>query len=110
MGYYEHDWLYTKYKKVYENITGAGLSRGEKVSLHIFFNTQEDSLGKEIYYMAIYRLKRGWFPYLVYLIIAHKLKRAFSAKENLNTFIPLHKIFAKSMLNDALKAYCKISD
>ena len=60
--------------------------------------------------MAVFRLKRGWYKFVVLLLISRALKKEFKRGENLNTLVELHKVFAQKMLADAIKAYCKISD
>lgn len=108
--YYDSLWLYKKHKLLFEDSTGANLTNAENNALKTFFDTEKSSPGKEIYYMAILRIKRSWPIFLVYLFICFSLKKKFNQDESLQTLAPLNKIFAKNMLNDAIKAYCKIGD
>jgi len=110
MSYYHKNWLYDEYLQLFLDTTGAKLTVDEKNSLKNYFNTYAEGGAKSIYYMAIFRLKRGWYKFLVYLLISRALKKDFQKDESMNTLVPLHKIFAEKMLNDAIKAYCKITD
>lgn len=85
-------------------------SEEEKDFLKSFYNPYTDGRAKSIYYMAVFRLKRGWYKFVVLFLISRALKKEFKRGENLDALVALHKIFAQKMLNDAIKAYCKISD
>ena len=110
MSYYNKNWLYDEYAELFLDATGAEPTAAEEESLKSYFNTYTEGGAKPIYYMAIFRLKRGWYKFLVYLLISRALKKEFQKDESLTTLVTLHKIFAKKMLNDAIKAYCKITD
>lgn len=110
MSYYHKKWLYDEYKQLYIDITGSKPLEDEDKFLKEYFDPFNDYGAKEIYYMAIFRLKRGWYKTLVYLLLIRAIKKDFQKNENTNTLVLLHKDFAKKMLNDAIKAYCKISD
>ena len=110
MSYYSSkDWLYEDAIKVYKDRTGSKPPEEEKEFLKEFFNTYNDDGAKSIYYMAIFRLKRGYYKFVVLFFIERALKKEFE-RENLDSLVALHKIFAQKMLNNAIKAYCKISD
>jgi len=110
MGYYSKSWLFDEYKELYVTKTGTKPTDEEIKFLKKYFDPFNDSGAKKIYYMAIFRLKRGWVKFVVYFIIKKSLKRDFQRGENLDTLVALHHDFAKKMLNNAIKAYCKISD
>jgi len=110
MSYYSRDWLYEDAIKVYKDRTGSKPLEEEKEFLKEFFNTYNDDGAKSIYYMAIFRLKRGYYKFIVLFLIERALKKKFKSGENLDTLVKLHKIFAQKILNNAIKAYCKISD
>lgn len=111
MSYYNSkSWLYDEYKNLYFNITGTKPTEEEINFLKEFFNPYNNGGAKEIYYMSIFRLKRGWYKFLVYFLIKNAFKKSFQECENLDTLVVIHKQFAKKMLNDSIKAYCKISD
>jgi len=110
MSYYSKSWLYDEYKRLFLDITGAEPNKEEKEFLKNYFDPFNETGAKPIYYMAIFRLKRGYYKFFVYFLIAKKFKKDFKKAENLETLVALHKIFAKKMLNDSIKAYCKISD
>jgi hypothetical protein len=104
------NWLYEEYKTLYENATGSKPLDDEKSFLQDFFDPYNEGEAKTIYYMAIFRLKRGWYRFLVLYFIKRALKKEFKKDENLKILVSLHSVFAKKMLNDAIKAYCKIND
>lgn len=104
---YNKNWLYENYRNLYSGVTGGELLKEEKDFLKIYFDPFNENGGKKVYYMAIFRLKRGWYVFFVYFLIARTLKKDFQKVENLAS---LHRVFAKKMLNDAIKGYCKISD
>lgn len=110
MSYYNKNWLYDEYAVLFLDATGEEPTAAEEEFLKSYFNTYTEGGEKPIYYMAIFRLKRGWYKFLVYFFIARSLKKDFQKDESLNTLETLHKVFAKKMLNDAIKAYCKITD
>lgn len=110
MSMHSKNWLYEEYKALYESTTGSKPLDNEKDFLRDFFDPYNEGGAKNIYYMAIFRLKRGWYRSLVLYFIKMALKKEFKKDENLKTLVSLHNIFAKKMLNDAIKAYCKISD
>jgi len=110
MSFYNKNWVYQEYKELYVDITGADLTDAEDQFLKKYFDPYNDDGGKKIYYMAVFRLKRGWHQFLVYFLIAKNLKKDFNKIEGLETLVVLHKHFAKKMLFNAIKAYCKITD
>lgn len=110
MSIYSKNWLYEEYKALYESTTGSKPLDHEKNFLRAFFDPYNEGGAKNIYYMAIFRLKRGWYRSLVFFFIKRALKKEFKKDENLKTLVSLYNVFAKKMLNDAIKAYCKISD
>lgn len=111
MSYYSSkDWLYEDAIKLFKEETGSKPLEEEKEFLKSFFNPYIDGRAKSIYYMAVFRLKRGWYKFVVLFLISRALKKEFKRGENLDALVALHKIFAQKMLNDAIKAYCKISD
>ena len=110
MSYYNKYWLYDGYKKLYVNLIGAKPTEDEVKFLKVFYDPHNNDGGKKIYYMAIFRLKRGWYKFFVYYLIKKSLKKSFLEHKNLDTLVFIHKEFAQKMLNDSIKAYCKISD
>ncbi|MFK5937900.1 MAG: hypothetical protein QM497_05815 [Sulfurimonas sp.] len=107
---YNKNWLYNEYAVLFLDATGEEPTAAEEESLKSYLNTYTEGGAKPIYYMAIFRFKRGWNIPLVYFFIARSLKKDFQKDESLNTLETLHKVFARKMLNDAIKAYCKITD
>jgi len=103
MSYYNKNWLYPEYKQLFEEFTGTEPTEEEKIFLQQYFNPYEENGGKNIYYMAVFRLKRGWYKALVYFFICKSLKKDFKKAENMQTLVKLHKVFAKRMLENAIK-------
>lgn len=104
------NWLSKEYINLYFNTVGTNPTGDEMEFLKDFFDPYNDNEAKQIYYIAIFRLKRGWYKIFVYIFIKIALKKAFKKHEEIDTLIAIHKKFAKKMLNDAIKTYCKISD
>jgi hypothetical protein len=110
MSYYHKNLLYDEYLQLFLDEIGTEPTAKEKKFLKSYFDPHNSDGAKLIYYMAIFRLKRGWYKFFVYFLIARTLKKAFKKDETLDALVKLHKVFAKKMLNDAIKAYCKIND
>lgn len=103
-------WLYEEHRSLFENITGSKLTKEESEFLKSYFNPLDNlSKGKYLYYLSVYRLKRFYPRFLVYLMIKKTLKNDF-ASENLDSLVLVHDHFAKYMLNEVVKAFCKLSD
>jgi len=109
MANYNKNWLYNEYVELFVNTTGSDPTKEEKDFLKKYFDTYDESGAKPIYYMAIFRLKRGWNKFIVYFFIAKSLKKDFKNSKQ-TALATIYKVFAKKMLLDAIKAYCKISD
>ncbi|MBE0514983.1 hypothetical protein [Sulfurimonas sp.] len=102
-------WLYEEHRSLFENITGSKLTKEESEFLKSYFNPLDNlSKGKHLYYLSVYRLKRFYPRSLVYLMIKKTLKNDF-ASENLDSLVLVHDHFAKHMLNEVVKAFCKLS-
>lgn len=103
-------WLYEEHRLLFENITGSKLTKEESEFLKNYFNPLDNlSKGKHLYYLSVYRLKRFYPRFLVYLMIKRAMKNDF-ASEKLDALVLVHDHFAKYMLNEAVKAFCKLSD
>lgn len=110
MAYYNKNWLLESYIEIFVNNTGSQPSEKEKEYLSQLLNISKETIGKQIYYTAIYRLKR-WYPrFLVYILISITLKRYLIKTNAPESLIQLYKEFSKYTLNSAVKAYCKIGD
>lgn len=107
----DSSWLYKDYESLFEYITGSKLTSEESVFLKSYFNTQDNfSKGKRLYYLSVFRLKRLYPRFLVYYLIKKTFKEDFSQNKNLHALVLVHQHFAKYMLNEAVKAYCKLSN
>jgi len=107
MNYYNKNWLYKDYKKLYIDTTKSEPTEEEELFLKSYFNTLSEDGAKKIYYMAVFRLKRGWYRFIVYFLIKKSLKNDL---KNLDGIAKLNKVFATKMLHDAIRAYCKLGD
>lgn len=110
MRYYDKNWLHKEYQELFLDTTGTEATKQEKEFIKKYFNPYKEDGSKYIYYEAIFRLKRGWPKFAVFYLIKQSFKKEFIKHEELESLILLHKVFAEKMLNDAIKAYCKISD
>jgi hypothetical protein len=103
-------WLYEDYRLLFENTTGSKLTKEESEFLKNYLNPLDNlSKGKCLYYLSVYRLKRFYPRFLVYILIKRTLRDDFS-QENQDSLVFMHEHFAKYMLNEAIKAYCKLSN
>ena len=109
MAYFSNSWLYRDACDLYKAKTGIeNLEEDEKKFLKAFYDIKSDSIGKQIYYNSVYKFKRSMPKLLVYIYITIEFKKAF--REAPVGLCKSRNIFAKKMLFDAMKAYCKISD
>jgi len=106
---YSKNWLYYDACDLYKSYTGIEkLEDDEKEFLKAFYNIKTDSIGKQIYYNAVYKFKRRSSKTLVYIYILIEFNKAF--KEAPISLAKARGILVKKMLFDSMKTYCKISD
>ncbi len=111
MGYYNNDWLYQDACDEYKRTAGIDkLEDDEKVFLKNFYDTKNDSQSKNIYYNAVFKLKRNNPKFFVSWCIKRTIKRYFIKQKAPKGLINASDIFAQKMLFDAIKQYCRISD
>jgi len=106
-----NNWLYENYKDEYIKQTGiTELEQDEKEFLSSMFNAYKETKEKEIYYDAVYKFKRGYPRFLIFFEINKNLKKAFIQHNAPISLVKAHKVFARRILIEAQKAYCKVSD
>ncbi len=103
-------WLVEDYKTIFENKTGSKLTKEEAEFLKNYFDPYSNfAIGKQLYYISIFRLKRFYPRFMVYFFIKKTLRDDF-ANAGFKSLASLHVDFAKYLLNEAIKSYCKFSD
>ena len=94
MSYYNKNWLYDEYCSLFKEKTGSNIDDAEKVFMKNYFSVDNDSSIKDIYYLAVYRLKRGYPRWLVYFFVTMSLKSDFCKKNAPDSIQKLYKSFA----------------
>lgn len=107
---YNRNWLSNNFCDIFELETGTKPNEDEKKCLNKLLDTTTESEGKELYYLAIYRLKR-WYPkIIVYYFLLCSYKKYFKQNKAPHSLYLLSNKFAINTLNLAIKAYCRIND
>ena len=104
----DYDWIANEH---IENLRliDVELDSETKHFIYELYDASKESAGKDLFYQAVYLLKRSFLPQIIiYWILIIKTKKAFREHASAKALIGLEKVFAKTTLQGAIKRYCKL--
>ena len=107
---YAQNWLIKELENLFEEHTGAKFEEEEQEFIINFFDTRINSEGKVLYYKSVFKFRRDYPKFIISWSIKRSLKQAFIKENAPESLIRISDIFAKKLLFDAMKIYCKIAD
>jgi hypothetical protein len=101
------DWLISSYILMFEETTGSRANSIERNFINNFFNSEFESLGKIIYYEAVFEFKRGLPQLIIYYKIKFRVLYNFKKQDAPKSLVAIHSQFAKKIFEFAKRKYCK---
>lgn len=101
------DWLSSSYVLMFEEATGSRANIAERNFIKDFFNSEFESLGKIIYYEAVFEFKRGFPQLIIYHKIKFRILYNFKKQDAPKSLVAIHSKFAKKLFEFAKRKYCQ---